>query len=283
MSSSPIQKSLLTRLMHHSSVWWIVGLIIVATFLLRSFPEIDLQIAALFAFDNKFPLSADPFWRGLRRLSINTTTLLVVFLLSLWIFRLLRPQPNERVSFSKLAFSTASLLLGPAIATNLIFKEFWGRPRPVHLETFGGDDTFILPWSFSDQCASNCSFVSGETSAALWFVTLIVFLPTVWHGRALVFVGFYTLLVSTLRIAFGGHFFSDVIFSILINGLIFWWTWGLFFERTSTPNTHPWATEMRASRGLALAGSPLRRLTKVISPPLLLAYSFVMNKVRKKS
>ena len=33
---------------------------------------------------------------------------------------------------------TLSLIVGPGILVNLILKDHWGRPRPVHVTMFGG-------------------------------------------------------------------------------------------------------------------------------------------------
>ena len=276
------QSSSFAHLMGQRTLWWLVGAIIIATLVFRRAPNIDIEMARLF-YDNGFYLAHDAFWRGVRRASINFTVILVVLMLCLWLARLFKPEGSRRVPFVKLGFPTLSLLVGPLLVTNLLFKEQWGRPRPKHLEIFGGDATHVLPWNLSDQCASNCSFISGETSSAVWLLALIPLLPLAWHRRALWIIGFYTLLISTLRIAFGGHFLSDVVFSILINTLVIWWVWGLFFERKDTMLARAWATETRAAGSFYRFGAPFRRIAHKITPTLKLAYSSVMDKVRPKS
>lgn len=270
------------RLMGPRTLWWLLGATLIATLIFRRVPIIDIESARLF-YDNGFYLAQDPFWRGVRRASINITIILGLLVLILWVARLFKPEGSSRVPFAKLGFPTLSLLVGPLLVTNLLFKEQWGRPRPKHLEMFGGDATHVLPWNLSDQCASNCSFISGETSSAVWLLALIPLLPLACHKRALWTVVVYTLIVSTLRIAFGGHFLSDVIFSILINTLVIWWVWGIFFERKDTIMARAWATETRAAGSFYRFGAPFRRIAHKITPTLKLAYSSVMDKVRPKS
>ena len=113
-----------------STLWWLIGLILVLTLVFRRVPALDMETSTLF-YEDGFWIAADDFWRGVRRASINLTKLLVPLLLVLWVVRLIRPESNERLSFTRLAFPTLSLLLGPLLVTNGIFKEQWGRPRPA--------------------------------------------------------------------------------------------------------------------------------------------------------
>lgn len=103
------------------------------------------------------------------------------------------------------------LLVGPGILVNGIFKEHWGRARPVHLDEFGGERQFTPAWIVSDQCAGNCSFVCGDASIGFSLVAL-AFLsrrPARWLLGAVVLGGGLGLM----RMAQGGHFLSDVVFS----------------------------------------------------------------------
>ncbi len=46
----------------------------------------------------------------------------------------------------RLACSFLALLyiLGPGVLVNLLFKEHWGRPRPVNIVEFGGTQQYVL-------------------------------------------------------------------------------------------------------------------------------------------
>lgn len=269
-------------LMRKRNLVVLVLCVILASLVLRRLPGIDLAISGYF-YDHGFTATGNEALRSIRTTSITLTKFIGAGLVLLWLYRLLRPAANRCISFAKLAFPTLVLLLGPLVLTNLILKDQWGRPRPRELALFGGDATYIAPWNFSDQCLRNCSFVSGETSSAIWLLTFIPFLPVVWHRSALVVVFGYTLAISLLRIAFGAHFASDVILSILLNGLVVLWVWGWFFMRDGSMTPRAFANETRACGGFEHYGRGLRALEQKVLPPLRLAYSRVMDKVRQIS
>jgi lipid A 4'-phosphatase len=103
--------------------------------------------------------------------------------------------------------------IGPGLVANTIFKDHWGRARPVQIVEFGGDKSYTPPLMPSDQCAHNCSFFSGEASAifALFFAAALV-VPQ-W-STGLIFAGILAGLADGLvRISQGAHFMSDVLFA----------------------------------------------------------------------
>ena len=76
-------------------------------------------------------------------------------------------------------------------------------------------------WRISDWCQSNCSFVSGEASSAAWLVAATVLIPARLRLVLAPPVVLYALLLSLNRLAFGGHFLSDIVLSWAISGLVF--------------------------------------------------------------
>ena len=108
---------------------------------------------------------------------------------------------------------------------NLVIKPLWGRARPAATTEFGGSLIYTTPFQLSDQCHRACSFVSGETSALFPCATVfcLLVLPLLRPGMrlwAMAGIGFLAISGSLLRIAFGGHFLSDVIFSAVISTLL---------------------------------------------------------------
>lgn len=104
------------------------------------------------------------------------------------------------------------LLLGPGLLVNGVFKNQWGRARPGKITTFGGSKTFTAAWIPTDQCQRNCSFTSGHASMGFYFLSFGYLFPRRrrrWLGIGLGLGG----LIGLARIAQGGHFISDVIFS----------------------------------------------------------------------
>lgn len=119
-------------------------------------------------------------------------------------------------------FVLALFVAGPGVIVNLILKEHWGRARPDTVTAFGGERLFSGPFWPSDQCAHNCSFVSGEAAAAAALgISLYVILrhlnppPLVWRAGMAVAVA-VPVLGAALRVIAGRHFLSDVICAGLI-------------------------------------------------------------------
>jgi lipid A 4'-phosphatase len=119
---------------------------------------------------------------------------------------------------------TALFILGPGVLVNLVLKSVSGRARPADVTLFGGDANFTPAWLFSDQCVSNCSFVSGEGSGAAALVISGVLVLLELRSRlgdfwlrigttALVLLG---VMAAAQRVATGRHFLSDTVFAILL-------------------------------------------------------------------
>lgn len=117
----------------------------------------------------------------------------------------------------RLRLAVIGLLFGPIIGcgiiANLIFKENWGRARPVHIVEFGGNKIFSPPFFRSDQCETNCSWISGETSGAFSFMVGTIILRNHIFFICNWILG---LLVFFCRLSMGGHFFSDNLFSLFL-------------------------------------------------------------------
>jgi membrane-associated phospholipid phosphatase len=117
-------------------------------------------------------------------------------------------------------FLIATMAIGPGLIVNLGMKDHLHRPRPVHVTQFGGSDEF-RPWHrFDGACAKNCSFVSGEAAEAFWMVAPASLVPPPWRGPAIGAALAFGVGASVLRMAFGGHFLSDVVFAALLMLLI---------------------------------------------------------------
>ena len=104
-------------------------------------------------------------------------------------------------------------LVGPLLITNVILKNNWGRARPRQLEEFGGSQEFTPPWIFSDQCETNCSFISGEPSSMFMvFFSLAFILPEKRRLTVALAIALGSLS-GLMRMGQGGHFLSDVVFA----------------------------------------------------------------------
>lgn len=185
--------------------------------LFRLAPMLDIETSRLFyAEGTGFPATGAPLTKGLRTLGLWSMNGAMTAVGVLMILRCALPgafQPRFLSHFrpSRLLFLTASAAIGPGLITNLILKDHWGRARPIMTTFFGGPQTFSLPWTMSDACHSNCSFVSGEGSGAFWLIAFVFVAPILWRKPLLGILLVWIAAVSLNRIAFGGHYLSDVL------------------------------------------------------------------------
>lgn len=112
------------------------------------------------------------------------------------------------------------LLVGALILVNSTLKNHWGRPRPKQTENYGGNAAFRPFYSPDFDNHDYKSFPSGHAAMGFYFYVLIV-IGKKRHRKTLVFSGIVlTVLLggalSLTRIAQGGHYFSDTLFSALI-------------------------------------------------------------------
>ncbi|WP_309628630.1 phosphatase PAP2 family protein [Brevundimonas sp.] len=185
-------------------------------------PGVDMAVSALFYSPGAgFILADNPVLRGLRK---SSTWVLGLMLLGLIgeIVLALRRNPRRLTGWGRrAAVLIAGLVIASGFLVNGVLKSMWGRARPIQIEGFGGDADFTRAWQLSDNCLSNCSFVSGEGSSAAWMVAVAVLMvPAPWRRWALPAVMTYAAALSINRIAFGGHFLSDILLSWALTGLV---------------------------------------------------------------
>lgn len=201
--------------------WCAAFLAAAVVFLL--WPGIDLAVARLFYVPGEgFPLSRSVTLEWLRQTVWTMSILMVVLAIAATLAALIgRPLPF--LGLRQGLFILALYLLGPSLLADGILKRFWGRARPDTVEAFGGTLQFTPPLLPADQCASNCSFVSGEgAAAAALAISLAILAPAVrraapgWLYRAYLGCAVAVPLAGmALRVMFGRHFLSDTLFAAL--------------------------------------------------------------------
>lgn len=138
------------------------------------------------------------------------TVLIVAGTLALIVQGLLGRDADARPRARRAALVLLALALGPGLIVHSLLKDHWGRPRPVQIVDFGGSGHYVPPGLISDQCARNCSFVSGHASAGFMLAAGALLWPRQrrrWLAAGLVAGS----LIGAVRIVQGGHFLSDVI------------------------------------------------------------------------
>ena len=186
--------------------------------LFAAFPFWDLEIAGLF-FDPtaaKFPLSIDYSANIIRRIANWIPFLLLAPAVFVLLRKLALPSSKMLMAPSVVVFLVGSFLLGPGLTSNLLLKENWGRPRPNFVQQFAGSETFQPWWHPSTACKRNCSFVSGEASQAFWTVAPASLAPPQIRPFALGGAVLFGTAVGAMRVVFGRHFVTDIVFAGVI-------------------------------------------------------------------
>ena len=104
------------------------------------------------------------------------------------------------------ASDAATLALGPGLLTNVLLKSHWGRPRPIDIVAFGGDQHFVPWWDPRGECPDNCSFVAGEPSGAFWTLAPAALVPPPWRALATVAALAFGAGLGLVRAGGGGIF-----------------------------------------------------------------------------
>jgi lipid A 4'-phosphatase len=197
--------------------------------------RLDLQLAGLFydPAQQKFLAAINPYVAKVRDNGLIAMVTCVGAVVAALVTRMLR-KPARVVPGRVVLFLVSTLVLGPGLIVNGILKEHWHRPRPVHVTEFGGDKAYVDWWDPRGTCERNCSFVSGEASAAAWMFAPAMLAPAPWSVAAFAGAAIFTLVISVSRMAAGGHFFSDVLLAVLLMLILISAAHYLIFRRRRT-------------------------------------------------
>lgn len=203
---------------------WLLSAFVATAVVFTLWPGIDLWASGLFfAPGQGFWISDILAVRIVRQILRIAMTLMPVVTLVLWILSLLGYRP-WRVPPRLWGFITLLFVIGPLLIVNVGLKDHWGRARPADVTQFGGPLSFTPALRISDQCESNCSFVSGEgAGATAAAISMILLAPYALPGmarrkrqRILRLALIAPAVAIFLRVAMGRHFLSDTVFAILI-------------------------------------------------------------------
>jgi lipid A 4'-phosphatase len=193
-------------------------------------PELDLIVARYFFHAGSF-FGGDEALRFARDLFRVTPFVVLAAYAALWLMERsgvkLRWAPSGRA----VIFLIVTIAIGPGLIVNLGLKDHWGRPRPYQTQDFNGQDPFMPWYKLDGACERNCSFVSGEAATGFWMVAPASVLPPPWRAPALVAAFVFGAAASLLRLAFGGHYLSDVLLGGLLTLIVIEAAWRLIWPR----------------------------------------------------
>jgi len=198
-------------------------------------PQLDLDIARHFY--NHIDPSGHVFaWRIFpplmifRNIGLWIGTILVAPAVIALVMKLVLPKSKMLVSGRAIVFLIATMALGPGLLVNVALKDHWGRPRPIDVTEFRGDQHFRAWWDPRGDCPNNCSFVSGDVAGAYWTIAPAALAPPQW--RVLAYGAALTLgtAMAAMRVMAGAHFVTDVVFAGVFTFLIIWLAHGLIYR-----------------------------------------------------
>jgi lipid A 4'-phosphatase len=174
--------------------------------------------------------------------------------------KLLLPRRRMFVGGRTALFMLLTLAIGPGIVANLVLKDHWHRARPIDIQYFGGNDRFTPWWDPRGTCPNNCSFIAGEPSGAFWTMAAAAVAPPEWQIAAYSAAVIFGIALGVLRMAAGGHFFTDVVFAGVFMYLVLWTLHGLIFRWRGTR-----LDDGTIERALAWPGETILRLLSSLS------------------
>lgn len=199
-----------------------LALAAIVAILFTLFPQWDIAIVRLFwdPATERFPYASSALPNILRDLADWLVWLILIAAGGALLLKLIFPQRKMLMRPTVALFLLVSYALAPGLITNGILKPIWSRARPVAIEQFGGHKHFTSWWKPGGDCERNCSFVSGDASSLIWLlapasVSPPAIRPVALAGAAVIGVG-----LSGMRVVFGRHFFTDVVFGGVVTLLV---------------------------------------------------------------
>ena len=199
--------------------WWLAFVVASAVFL--AWPQLDLAVAAHFHESaGRFPadqltvVQAVYVWAP-RWGQIGFVLALLALCLGRWPVRRL-----PRWVWRRLMAWVLVVILGVGLVVHEALKDRVGRPRPVQVVQMGGQAPFVPIFTVSQHCERNCSFVSGHAAIGFSLMAIGMWATPPRRRRWWLAGVLAGSVIGLVRIAQGGHFLSDIVFS----GLAIWGT-----------------------------------------------------------
>jgi lipid A 4'-phosphatase len=222
--------------MNRTGLFIALSLALVIGVVFGVYPDLDLKLAALF-FDPEsrtFPLKANAWAAFAREAAMWVTWAMVIPGLGALVLKIVRQDRPLLISGRAIIFLIATLVVSSVVLSNLAFKSHWGRPRPVAVAEFNTGQfdrlEFVPWWDPRGGCAWNCSFFSGEGAAAFWTYAPAALAPPALRPLAYVAATAFGLATGVLRMAFGGHFFTDIAAAGIVTFLVIWLFHGFIYR-----------------------------------------------------
>jgi len=193
-----------------------IPLLLLYAFLFFINKDFDIYFSCIF-FDGTFVQKGDNLATFIYD-SVDYLSIFLILFLSVSFFYEVLKKRSLVVGLDKkgILFILTFLVFANGVVINKTLKEFSGRARPSKIVEFGGTQNYTPPVLKAYECNNhNCSFSSGHSGMAFSLMVFALFFPL--YKNLIFFVALaYGALVSVARVAQGGHFLSDTIFSFFV-------------------------------------------------------------------
>jgi membrane-associated phospholipid phosphatase len=225
--------------MNRTGLFIALTIAVVAGLVFGLSPDLDIRISGMFydATIRAFPLARYAGAEFARRAAMWVTWLLVLPAMVAFVVKMIWPVKPLMMSGRAMTFLLVTMLLSAIVLSNVVFKGFWGRPRPVAVSQFNGKLDFVPWWDPRGKCPKNCSFFSGEGATAFWTYAPAALAPPAWRPVTYAAATAFGVATGGWRIAFGGHFFTDVLFSAVASFLVAWLCYAFIYRWPRTRMT----------------------------------------------
>lgn len=200
---------------HQSWFNWATGFVL-ACFVFLSWPELDMWLAHQFH-EGQGVFPADR-WRAVQTVYVwapRIGWLLTFLALTVLCVRIMHPAWIARSLWRKCLAWVLVVVFGVGLLVHEGLKNQVGRPRPIQTDTMGGYAPFVPALHVSRYCDRNCSFVSGHAAISFCLLALGMWSAPATRRRWWMLSAMVGASIGLVRIVQGGHFLSDVVFSML--------------------------------------------------------------------
>lgn len=206
----------------------LIGLIILVLITTPIFwiTDLDQQVSALFYRSNEststWPSKDWWLWRYLFDYADAFIRIISIGLLN--VIGLSYVLPKLKTARRGLAYLLLVILIGPGLVVNLVFKDHWGRARPVHITEFGGQYNYTPPLKIGNT--PDKAFPCGHCAVGFMFFALY-FLSRKHKRYYLALTLAISFALALARLSAGGHFLSDILWS---GYLVFFVSWLIYYQ-----------------------------------------------------
>ena len=218
--------------MNRAGLFVVLSAAVLAGALFAIFPQLDLKLAALFydSSSHQFSLGPTGLAQFVRRAAMWISWALAVPALISPIWKMIRPDRPLLLPARAGIFLAVTIFLCAVVFPNLVFKSYWGRPRPINTVEFGGAENFRPWWDPRGSHRPNGSFFSGEAATAFWTFAPASLTPPQARPFAYALAAIFGLTTGALRMAFGAHYASDVLAAGISSFLVVWLAHALLYR-----------------------------------------------------